>query len=390
MTDLFLHPVFKEAIADIESLGVSVSSEANSHSKPYAVIGGRSNVRWWLIPLENNKLTESGLALFQPLLASARYMKAAASILSSIGLSRLWVKHRVHISSESLLAEYFQSAEPLSYAYFTGTNSPHRKVAVQIMDDRGNIKGFAKLTRNPKVRALLEHEALTLGRIQGLGLESAYIPNVLFFGNVRNGTLLVTDTLKTPRTPSMTKFSVAHHAFMEELSRKTVLSYPVSVSDMAKNFRTRFLGIRPYLEKTWCHRLDNAISALEKETEIQIYCCLNHGDFTPWNTFLVNDRLYVFDWEYADIHPIGSDLIHFILAMPDANLKSPAGKINLVIKKLLEANCASCPQLARTILIVYLCGHALYYIDRESINENDVILWDGAMGIANLIDELID
>lgn len=390
MTDLFLHPVFKEAIADIESLGVCVSSEASPHSKLYAVIGGRSNARWWLIPLENSKLTESGLALFQPLLASARYMKTAASILSAIGLSRLWVKHRVYISGESLLAGYFQSAESLSYAYFTGTDSPHRKVAVQIMDDRGNIKGFAKLTRNPRVRALLEHEASTLGRIQGLGLESAYIPNVLFYGNVSNSTLLVTDTLKTPRTPSMAKFSVVHRAFIEELSRKTVLSQPVSVSDIAKDFRTRFLGIRPYLEKTWCYRLDKAINVLEKETEIQMYCCLNHGDFTPWNTFLVNDRLYVFDWEYADIHPIGSDLIHFILAMPDANLKSSAEKINLVIRKLLEANCVNCPQLARTILIVYLCGHALYYIERKLINENDVILWDGAARIASLIDELID
>jgi len=219
MKDFLLHPVFKDAMADIATLGVHVHQHPTAGAKPYAVVGGRSNARWWLIPLENRRVAASGLALFQPLLAGARALKSAASLLSVVGLSRLWARHTVFITGEAALPGV--RSDGLSFAYFTGTDSPHRKVAVQIMDGRGRLKGFAKLTRNPQVRELLMHEAATLEHVNGLGLQSAHVPKVLFAGNLGDSTLLVTDTLKTPRTAATTQFTAAHRAFLKELASKT-------------------------------------------------------------------------------------------------------------------------------------------------------------------------
>ena len=390
MTDLFAHPVFKEAIADIESLGVRVSSEASPHSKPYAVIEGRSNARWWLIPLEKGRLTASGLALFQPLLVSARYMKAAAGILSTIGLSRLWVKHKVYLSGESLLAGYFQPAELLSFAYFTGTDSPHRKVAVQVMDDRGNLKGFAKLTRNSEVQALLAREASTLQYIQDLGLESAYVPNNLFFGSVGDGTLLVTDTLKTHRTSSTSEFTSTHRAFILELSKKTAASFTVFANDFGESFRVRYSRIRPFLEQSWSARLDEAIGFLEAQMELQLTVSFSHGDFTPWNTFITNGRLYVFDWEYAEQVCLPSnDIIHFILNEPRIRRLSVTAKIDFIMSYLAQPWIGIQQKAIPTLIIIYLLLQSLRQIERQPNDKKRNQVWDGAVENATMIDKLM-
>lgn len=385
--DLFAHPVFREAIADIESLGVRVSPRASAGAKAYAVVGGRSNARWWLVPLENGRTTSSGLALFQPLLASARVMKAAASTLSRLGLSGLWVRQRVFLSGESAIARHFPSAEALTFAYFTGTDSPHRKVAVQIMDRRGNLKGFAKLTRNPQVRKLLAHEAATLEQLQTLDLQVTYVPKVLFFGNHGDATLLVTDTKKTPRTRSTTRFSAAHQAFIQELAQKTAASQPVLVGDIASDFRTRFNRITANLDHAWQERLDAAIRSLEAQADLRIPAGLSHGDFTQWNTFMTKGRLYVFDWEYAEqARPFSNDIIHFILNEPQMRSQPARNKIEAATAGLMQAWTGIQRQAAPALLVIYLITQTLRQVERLHFNTACTHTWDGSVAAAALFE----
>ena len=58
---------------------------------------------------------------------------------------------------------------------------------------------------------------------------------------------------------------------------------------------------------------------------------LSHGHFTPWNTFFVDGRLYVFDWEYAErSNPAGYDLIHFLLSLPQMKSRPVAERLGQV------------------------------------------------------------
>jgi hypothetical protein len=387
---LFEHPVFREAVADLAILGVEVKPYPCPGAKPYAVVGGRSNARWWLVPLDSGRITASGLALFQPLLTSARIMKSIAITLSRLGLSGLWVRQRVYLSGESALRCHFQSTEPLTFAYFTGTDSPHRKVAVQIMDDQGRLKGFAKLTRNPQVRTLLAHEAATLKHVRTLGLQTAYVPKVLFFCEQGERTLLVTDTLKTHRTPTTTKFTAAHGAFVLELVQKTTTTHPIYAGDIAKGFRARLDRIRPQLDKTWLRRLDTAIGSLEAQPALELNAGLCHGDFTPWNTYMANGRLYVFDWEYAeDACPVGQDIIHFILNQPQTR--------NLPARSKIEATSASLSLpwtgikhgTITALLIIHLLNQSFRQIERLPGDKIKGQEWDGAKDSAGIFDELL-
>ncbi len=390
MTDFFTHPVFKSAVADIESLGVQIYLDPKIGAKPYAVVGGRSNARWWLIPLENGRVASSGFAIFQPLLAGARIMKAAASTLSLVGLSRLWTQNKVYIVGEPSLARYFQSGEILAFAYFSGTDSPHRKVTVQIMDGKGGLKGFAKLTRNPQVRMLLAHEAETLERVRTLVLQTAHVPKVLFYGEQGDRTLLVTDTLKTNRTRSTTQLTHSHLAFVTELAEKTAASRQVTVSEEAAKFRARFGRIRMQLDEAWSQDLDAAICALEARTDLQLPSCLSHGDFTPWNTFLSSEGLYVFDWEYAEYAlPPSNDIIHFILNQPRVRCQPPIAKIEAVTTWLLQRWASVHKQAIPALLMIYLLTQTLRQIERQPSSNQRSGTWDGAHETALLFEQML-
>lgn len=355
---------------------------------PYTVIGGRSNARWWLLPLGNRHVTTSGLALFQPINASAQRLKLGAVVLSQLGLIGLWAKPMVYIKGEPPIAKFFGS-QPLSYAFFTGTDCPHRKIAVQVMNYRGRIEGYAKLTRSPQVRELLLHEAATLKKVNSLGLQTAHVPKVLFAGDLDNSTLLVTDTLKTARTPTTRRFTAAHRALIQELAQKTAEVQPVHVVDIAKDFRARYGRIRPQLETKWRRLLNNAISKLETQPTLKMNASLSHGDFTPWNTFVEGDRLYVFDWEYAEqARPVGTDIIHFVMNQQHTRNLTAQAKIEAASATLLQTWTGVQSEAIPALLVIYLLTQSLRQIERLPSGFIRSDTWDGAEQTAAMLNSV--
>lgn len=399
MTSTISHPVFRAALAEIESLDVRVSAEPIPGATPYAIVGGRSNARWWLIPLTNRQVAMSGLAMFQPILASAKLIKQTVLTLSRMGLQSMWARPALYLAGTPCLARHLGN-DARSFAYFTGTDSPHRKLAVQVMDETGRLLGFAKVTRNPLVNPLLRHEANTLGFVNRLGLATAKVPKVLFAGEENGSGLLVTDTLKTSASATSTDLLPAHVAFLKELSDKTTSPHPDSIDgprrvaevqcDEARSesrvLSDRFGRLESRLAAEWQKRLAKAIRRLEVDgLASDIPCSLAHGDFTPWNTFFVGDKLYVFDWEYANPRgTVVSDLIHFLLAAPRLQRCAPGERVAAITKRLQQDFGIASQAAAVTHLLHYLASHTLGYVERQVHQPGPINTWDGMPGCADL------
>ena len=253
---LLTNTIFAQAVSEIESLGFRVSDRPESGSVPYVVIGGRSNQRWWLVPLTVRRVNVSGMALFQPVIPGARALKGAAVVASSLGLSSVWARKKLYISGKFCLGDIFDE-DDLHYAFFTGTDSPHRKVAVQIMERSGRIRGIAKVARNPAVKPLLVHEAEILGHLARFDLQSALTPAVLFSGEVDNAEVLVTDTRKTARTKTSTTLKHAHLAFLRELAEKSAAPAAEGEDWLVTDLRRRFEYVADRLPNEWQQRLRN-------------------------------------------------------------------------------------------------------------------------------------
>jgi hypothetical protein len=389
--DLSLGEPFKSALDEMRALGVAVSTTPRTTSTPYAVIGGRSNARWWLLPLDNGKLIASSLALFQPVLPSAALMKRAAIALSKVGLHKLWAKPRLHLSGTPSGAKYF-GASPLSFAYFTGTESAHRKLAVQVMDSAGSLKGYVKASRSVVVRNLLAHEASTLARVQALGLRSALIPDVLFLGDKADIALLVTNTLKRPNTTTTTRMNAHHDAFIRELAQKTVEPGSGDAQSFQTGFQKRLKQILGKLPETWIRRFESAIDQCggAKEQTVWLRPSLTHGDFTPWNSFFVDGKLYVFDWEYAQNDmPATNDLLHFLLASLTSKRRRPRQLVKILTEKVGDFLVGAPDAVIRQSLLIYLINHSLRHVERSDDTFATVEERDGLLHNAALMDVLL-
>jgi thiamine kinase-like enzyme len=384
--DLLANPVFQRAVADIEALGFCVSSGATPDSRQYAIIGARSNLRWWLIPLETGDLAASGLALFQPLLRAAAIAKAGAAALARIRMHRMWVRRRIHLEGDWQIGQYFSGAGPLAFAFFTGTHSPHRKLAVQVMDRGGNILGFAKVTRNPVVKRLLIHEATSLRRIQQLELATAAIPNVLFAGEWGNSYTLITDTLKTTRSRTSTRLTPAHRAFLEELVVKGPTAPRRTANEIAADQAERLRDREALLTCEWQTRMRAAINQLASAGDIELDMVLSHGDFTASNTFSIGSKLYVFDWEYSRQAPAGYDLIHFALGGSSSARGDTAAKVRHIIEALAEPWVRV--QLGARIptLLAYVIEQVLFQLERLTAGCD--MTWDRQSEFRDLLDAL--
>ena len=376
-------------MAEIESLGFHVTESPVLGATPYGIVGGRSNQRWWLIPLTNRRVAVSGMALFQPIISSAKLLKGAAVVASALGFSDLWARNKLYISGKSNLADIFED-ENLQYAFFTGTDSPHRKIAVQIMDKIGNIKGFAKVSRNPAIKPLLSHEAAILNDLHSLELQSAHVPTVLFSGEHDGASLLVTDTLKTARTKTSIRFNNAHQAFLQELAYKTAIPETGSKEGLVTELYRRYAAVAELLSIEWRHRIEQGLEKMAEQRDSLGPVVLCHGDFTPWNTFFVDGQLYVFDWEYADhVYPVGYDAIHFLLSLPKVKRLPAARKIRQLLKELAEIYYSSDGNCMKSILLAYLCGHSLHFMCRAPIEDGKIFNWDGSEEMAMLLDTAI-
>lgn len=357
--------VLMEAMADIESLGVQFSESKVLGTNSYAIISGRSNSRWWLIPLKSRELTISGLALFQPLLASARLIKIIISWLSQIGLRRLWIRSYINISGNSILEQFFKNDKDLNFAYFTGTDSPHRKIAIQIMDDKGNIKGYAKFTRNKMVGETLIREATFLNHIQKIHFKSAIVPKLIFIGIRNNGILLVTDTVKNKYSTITSEFSHKHYSFINELTQVTSQFEIVKIGEITKNFNKRIESNLTKLGPIWEERLKKAAALLEDFNSKALKVGLTHGDFTPWNMFIDNKLLYVFDWEYAESGlPFTNDVFHFLLNEPKMRKVNVGKKIQNIFSRLIEFWPNTDRKLLVPLMLIYLLTQSLRQIER--------------------------
>lgn len=404
MTNTLSHPVFRAALAEIESLGVRVSDKPIPGATPYAIVGGRSNARWWLIPLTNRQVATSGLAMFQPILASAKLIKQAVLALSRVGLQSMWARPALYLAGSPGIARHFGN-DARSFAYFTGTDSPHRKLAVQAMDESGRLMGFAKVTRNPLVSPLLQHEADMLGLVNGLGLTTAKVPKVIFSGEERGSHALVTDTLRTPSSVTSVDLQPAHVAFLKELANKAAnpavggasagagkaRGAPGESGNESASFSCRVRRVEPRLSREWATRLVKAIERLAGEgPQAEVTGSLAHGDFTPWNTFFVGDELYVFDWEYAQPNgSVVSDLIHFVLASPRLQRRSAGERVNEVQARLQTVFGIASPEDADSHLLRYLVAHTLRYVERSEHQPGPIEVWDGMRQSAELIDLII-
>ena len=273
---------------------------------------GNADGKYWIVPARRMR---TALNLYQPSGIKGKLVKALLPYLHWMAPVRRTIKAkrmncRLNSELHNLLCKVFDVQE-IEFAIFEGTPSVHQKITMQL--SQGNrILGYCKLSDCNDIKALFEKEASMLEWLADKSVTS--IPQALYCGTLSNGMhIFVQSTKKRASSKVIHEWGALQEEFLAQLQEKTMAVLLFEESDYYATLSALERHLNWLPTDIDCNVVAKAISTLkERHCGKKMEFCAFHGDFTPWNMFANNDRLFVFDFEYARLsYPAGLDRYHF-------------------------------------------------------------------------------
>lgn len=267
----------------------------------------------WIMPVHNMAIA---MELYQPSGIKGKRLKR---FLPHLHWCR-FVRERLDIVMHSYvlagglkqrLCELFQVYD-IEFAIFCGTPSVHQKITIQL--SRGSrILGYCKVTDKEDIKQIFRKEQVLLGELSVLGVEN--IPRCLacepLFGSIG---IFVQSTIKSCRSKTVHQWSKKHWDFLRLLHQRTQRLQPFEQTDFYYML-SKLISQIDTLPDSSVTIIRQAINGINKEySGTNVLFSAFHGDFTPWNMFVEQGRLFVFDFEYAQLtYPPFLDWFHFFM-----------------------------------------------------------------------------
>lgn len=211
------------------------------------------------------------------------------------------------------LATLFGADGCAAIALYCGSPGPLQKLTVLCRGAAGEGAQVAKIALRATADGAIAHEAHWL-RVLGASADTAaFLPRFCSAGELPGGRRFVVMSGLPDGVPGK-HFERRHRDFLALLAQRS-RTERATLMPAVTRLRERLHAVRGLLNDA--HR--DLLDAVQDEVETVLAhqplpACLVHGDFAPWNIRLTPERLFVFDWEYAQAHgnPL-QDYLHFHL-----------------------------------------------------------------------------
>lgn len=285
-------------------------------NEKYIKITNHDN-KTWILPANDLKIA---LNLYQPSSCKGILLKKYLPMCIKNPLLGGIVKKVLRIQTCDLeipkavlesIRNVFQQDE-ITFAYFLGTPSVHQKGTIQIAA-KDEILGYAKYSGANNIKSLFLKEKAILELLSECEIRN--IPKCLRCEEIPNGTtVFIQNTKKTLESKIVHELGEPHFDFLCKLAKNTQIECDYSGTDyyqILQEFKSNLveldeLGFESSVLLSCIEKVENS---LVFENTFSVY----HGDFTPWNTFVMETgELYAFDFEYAKrTFPKYLDAFHF-------------------------------------------------------------------------------
>jgi hypothetical protein len=298
--------------------GDTTQWETNGSFRWLALNDGRS----YLIPTGSKLTMMNALCLYNAQNLKGKLAKKllATSLKAGLGapfLRKVRILTRQGMPKEERgkisLLEHLKKVlgrQDLTFAISLGTPGVHRKPVIQIMTLDGKILGYVKIGWNKETNALVRNETHVCRHLSAFSFDSFAIPNVIYADSWGDRFLCIQSAAGDNIQNAPRELTSQYFAVLKELA--TVHPQSMFLEDSA--LWTRLSKRIGSMQNTYyCHILRQGANKVQERLgnkRLTFHLC--HGDFAPWNAQLVNGRLVLFDWEYADVEaPAAWDLFHF-------------------------------------------------------------------------------
>jgi hypothetical protein len=190
-----------------------------------------------------------------------------------------------------------------------GPPRPNRKPVIQIMDESGETKAYAKVGWNGLTRQLVAQEAEVLRSVDRTGLHRLRLPAVVHSGSFRDLDLLVVQALQ-PGPGETTELRDPTAEEVSELrSLRTERRNPLPDDAYWTGLLTRIDRLGGTAGDELARQAHLVAGGLGGAPVVFAGA---HGDWTPWNMVATDRHLYAWDWERAVREiPFPLDVIHY-------------------------------------------------------------------------------
>lgn len=285
--------------------------------RKYIYINNPDGTMRWIIPAEIKGAPH--LALYNAASWKAKLYKSASSILFAVGKNNWLASGSFYVENNVVTAiERKYGINPGEhYAVFTGTRGDTRKVVIAV--GKKKITHFIKIAISEKSKQLINNEAIMLKELTKYDFTTLSMPRVT---DPRiNGSARLTN-VKPAITISAQRINDLHVRTLSELyaanhEKKRIAdcaAWAAISNNMDWMQREHELnnGLDELKTRRIIHLMRKLYNSLPVDAEIPV--SVSHGDFTPWNMYCDDSRLYVYDWELSSNGiPMLFDLYHFIL-----------------------------------------------------------------------------
>jgi len=215
---------------------------------------------------------------------------------------------------EKTIERHFGKINFDDFAIFTGTVGENRK-AIIALSEKKECTQFVKIPMTKAAEALVKNEYEQLHNLSKQSFKYLIFPKTH-----QTETNVIVSNIRPDHFEKNTSFTSTHWKALHELyqnsnQKKSIgnLSFWKTIEDGIHFFRSG-KSVENGLPK-------NIVTKLQKKCEAiffnidptnQMNVGIGHGDFTPWNMYLTNGKLHLYDWEMCTpTMPLLFDVFHY-------------------------------------------------------------------------------
>jgi len=200
-----------------------------------------------------------------------------------------------------------------STSIYVGSPGPLQKLTIMCPRHLDEPARVAKVSLHASADRAVAREAEWLRMLAATPSTAGFVPRLLDDGTFSCGRRYLVMCALPDGTTSL-HFGHQHRAFLAALADKG-RSENWTVTTAVQRLHERVRVVRCLLGDGHRQLFEDGLEEVEAALAGRsLPGCLLHGDFAPWNVRLTPERVYVFDWEYAQSrgNPL-QDFLHFHL-----------------------------------------------------------------------------
>ena len=197
------------------------------------------------------------------------------------------------------------------YGIFYGSPGKYQKITMMINKNKKCL-GYCKITDNPEVFSIFQKETSNLSYLKTKGINN--IPKILYVDEVKELPgiyILIQTTNRDGSIRIATVYDICVFDFVSQLHESTRCKMNYADSEFAQSINILKIYLH-FFRSSDREVILQSIDEVEKSFVRPSYYSAYQGDFTPWNSYIVNKKLFVFDFEYFQKYTVPYlDYFHF-------------------------------------------------------------------------------